>query len=91
MWAIQTKYLGPTDHKGSRVKAWFGERGHGMAVTVHWAAELNVQDNHRQAAEALRLRMVAAGRWGGLHVTAKLLAADVATGMVFVFSETEEV
>ena len=89
MWAIQTKYLGPTDHKGSRIKAWFGERGHGMSVVLHWADELNVTDNHRRAAEELRRRMVASDRWGGMWAKARLLGADVTEGMVFVFSDEE--
>jgi len=88
MWAITTKYLGPTDHKGSRVRASFGERGSGMSVTVNWADELTVSENHRQAAEALRDRMVSAGRWGGWQANCYLIMADIPGGQVFVFEES---
>jgi hypothetical protein len=87
MWAITTKYLGPTDHKGSRIRAAFGDRGRGMSVTLCWADDLTVSDNHRKAAETLRNRMVAAGRWGGWHAACKLIMADIPDGQVFVFEE----
>jgi len=47
--AITTKYLGPTDYKGSRIKAK-SARG---SLTVHYNDALNTEDNHREAAEAL--------------------------------------
>lgn len=49
MQAIATKYLGPTNHRGSRVKAtaWAG------SITVSWDHRLNSESNHRAAAEAL--------------------------------------
>lgn len=86
MWAIQTKYLGPTNNRGSRVKAWFGDRENGMSVTLHWDDALHRDDNYRAAAEELRRRMVAADRWGGVHATCPLIMACVPDGYVFVFN-----
>ena len=86
MWAIETKYLGPTNHRGSRVRARFGESGAGMSVTLSWDDALNLDNNCRKAAEELRRRMVAEGRWGGAHATCPLIMACVRDGYVFVFN-----
>lgn len=51
--AIITKYLGPTNTKGSRVKASC-EAG---SVTVAWDHELDVESNHRKAARQLQLKL----------------------------------
>ena len=50
MQAIQVKFLGPTNVKGSRYKAWC-DAGQ---VTVSTDFALNSEDNARKAAEALR-------------------------------------
>lgn len=47
--AIQTRYIGPTNYRGSRVKAT-AEAG---SVTLSWDNALNATDNHRIAAETL--------------------------------------
>lgn len=47
--AIQTKFLGPTNHKGSRVKATCDA---GSAV-VSWDYNLDTEGNHRAAAWTL--------------------------------------
>lgn len=49
MQAIQTKFLGPTNTLGSRVKAtcWL------TSVTVSWDHSANVEENHNAAIEAL--------------------------------------
>jgi hypothetical protein len=47
--AIVTKYIGPTNSKGARVKAT-AEAG---SITLSWDHALNAGDNHRTAAEAL--------------------------------------
>lgn len=49
MQAIITKYLGPTNSRGSRIKAtaWVG------SVTVSYDHALDSVDNHRAAAMAL--------------------------------------
>ena len=48
--AIVTKFLGPTNVRGSRVKAT-ADAG---SITLSWDHSLNVEENHRRAAEALR-------------------------------------
>ena len=50
--AIITKYLGPTDHKGSRVKA----TAQAGSITVPWDAAQSVDANHYIAAHALAMR-----------------------------------
>ena len=45
--AITTKYIGPRDTRGSRVKAT-GAQG---SVYVDWASELGSEENHRAAFE----------------------------------------
>lgn len=54
MKAIQTKYLGPTNTRGSRIKAW-AEGGH--SVTIPYPHELSGMEVHRAAAVALAERM----------------------------------
>jgi len=47
--AVETKYLGPTDTKGSRVKA----TAPAGSIIVSWDYALNTEDNHIAAAKAL--------------------------------------
>jgi hypothetical protein len=51
--AIETRYLGPTDTKGGRIKAsaWGG------SVTVGYDHALDAQGAHRAAADALIAKM----------------------------------
>lgn len=49
MQAIQTRYLGPTNNRGARIKAWAAAG----AVTISYPYELSGQACHRAAAEAL--------------------------------------
>jgi hypothetical protein len=51
--AIETKFIGPTNFRGARVKAT-AEAG---SVTVYWDYELGVEGNHAAAAEALRAKL----------------------------------
>lgn len=53
MQAIQTKFLGPTDTCGSRIKAtcWL------KSVTVSWEYGLSSEENHRAAIDALVCRL----------------------------------
>ncbi len=51
--AIQTKFLGPTNHRGARIKA-VSDAG---SLTLSWDYELGVQENHHTAAFALAERM----------------------------------
>jgi hypothetical protein len=67
MQAITTKFLGPTNSRGARVKVT-AERG---SITVSWDHALGAPENHRAAAlEALK-RWEWSGRWvgGGLPDT----------------------
>jgi len=52
MQAIVTKYIGPTNHRGSRVKA----SAQAGTVTLGWDHALNPDNNHRAAALALMAR-----------------------------------
>lgn len=49
MQAIQTKFLGPTNTRGSRIKAtcWL------TSVTVSWDHSANAEENHIAAIDAL--------------------------------------
>lgn len=47
--AIQTKFLGPTNTRGSRIRAWCEAK----SIVVAWDHSLNQQDNHAAAARAV--------------------------------------
>lgn len=47
--AIVTKYIGPTNYRGARIKAM----AYAGSITVPYAYELGVQDAHEAAARAL--------------------------------------
>ncbi len=59
--AITTKYIGPTNVKGSRVKATAAAG----SVTLHWDDSLNPDNNHTAAALALANKFGWSGRWHG--------------------------
>lgn len=61
MQAITTKYIGPTNFKGARVKA----SSQAGSVTVSWDHALNVDENHAAAARALASKWGWAGKWLG--------------------------
>lgn len=48
---IRTKYLGPTDTKGARIRATNGAR----SVTIPYPYEMNVEDAHMEAADKLMM------------------------------------
>lgn len=50
MVAIVTKYLGPTDHKGTRILVK-SEAGKVSRITVSWDHALDVEANHHAAAQ----------------------------------------
>lgn len=52
--AILTRYLGPTNFRDSRVKAYTES---GLSVTIGWDDSLSVEENHRLAAQALQSKM----------------------------------
>lgn len=49
MQAIVTKYIGPTNVRGSRVKA----TAQAGSITLHWDDSRNADQNHKAAALAL--------------------------------------
>lgn len=53
MQAIVTKYLCPTNHRGARIKA----TAQAGSITVPWAYELDVAENHINAAKMLRSKL----------------------------------
>ena len=59
--AITTKWFGPSNVKGSRVKA-SAEAG---SITLHWDHALNVDQNHAKAAMALANKLGWGGKWVG--------------------------
>ena len=69
--AIVTKYLGPTNTRGARVKASC-EAG---SLTVSWDYALNPEDNHKAAARALIRQLGWEGNW---------VMGSLAPGFVFV-------
>jgi len=52
MQAIQTRYFGPTNNRGARIKAWAAAG----SITIPYPYELSGQACHRAAAEALALK-----------------------------------
>lgn len=59
--AVTTKYLGPTNHRGSRIKA----TAQAGSITIAWDDGLNVRDNHERAACAFLEKMEWTGTWIG--------------------------
>lgn len=59
--AITTRYIGPTNVRGSRVKAT-AEAG---SVTLHWDDSLNSDNNHKAAALELATKFGWKGNWYG--------------------------
>lgn len=79
MQAIQVKFLGPTNSKGSRRKAWC-DAGQ---ITVSTDFALNSEDNARKACEALRDKL----GWHKPH-HGDMIAGSLPNGdYVFVFSD----
>ena len=59
MKAIRTKYIGPSNVKGSRLSATTGEKG--QRIIMNWPSELNPGDAHAKGARALADKM----KWAG--------------------------
>lgn len=55
--AIVTKYLGPTNFLGARVKA----SAQAGSITVDWKDELDANENHERAAQYLKNKL----SWNG--------------------------
>ena len=73
MKAITTKYIGPGNVRGSRVKATDSD---GNNVTLSSDHALNPEENHREACRALCHKM----DWEGT-----LIGGHLKTGMAWVF------
>ena len=73
MIAILTKFIGPTNYRGARVKA-FTTSGH--RIIVPWDHSQNVEENHDAAALALCRKM----GWGG-----KLVRGGTEVGYAYAF------
>lgn len=56
---ITTKYIGPTNFRGSRVKATSAS----ASITLPWDPALNPSDNHDRAARALAEKLDLHGEW----------------------------
>lgn len=78
MQAIITKYLGPTNHHGARVKAICDA---GM-LTVPWDYGAGTPENHERAANALRRKLDDANGggsiWSGRWAYGRLPTGDYA-------------
>ena len=64
MQAIQTKYIGPTNTRGSRIKAWCAAG----SITISYPHELSGQACYRAAAELLANKL----GWNTSHYGAML-------------------
>lgn len=70
--SIATKYIGPGNVRGSRIKATSSS---GLSVTLTWDDELSTDANHTAAARALATKLNWSGQW---------VAGATPTGCVFV-------
>jgi hypothetical protein len=59
--AITTRYIGPTNHRGSRVKATAAAG----SIIMGWDSSLGSDENHAKAAEALANKFKWRGAWFG--------------------------
>lgn len=81
--AIQTKYFGPTNFKGSRVKAIARRRDTGafpmreLSLTDSWDHGSTAEENHARVAKLLATKL----DWSGTFVGGSL---DGSSGYVFV-------
>lgn len=73
MQTISTEYFGPTNSKGSRIKA---TASGGKSKTIPYPHELNQEDAHRRAATTLAESL----NWSG-----RMIQGSTKKGYVFVF------
>jgi len=81
MQAIRTVYLGPTNVRGSRVKA----SAAAGSITMDWVDAMNSGANHQIAAWALAAKLGWKGRWIGGGIETK---SD--SFMVWVLDDTQD-
>ena len=79
MKAITTKYLGATNTRGSRIKAFDMD---GNSITIPYPHDLSGEDVHRAAAQALCAKM----NWSGM-----LIGGATSGGYVFVFGHQQPI
>lgn len=80
--AITTKFIGPTNVRGSRVKA----KASAGSITLNWDHALNVETNHARAAQALADKYNWNGQWfqGGMPDDSGYCFVQVADKPVFI-------
>jgi len=78
MQTIETRYLGPTNYKGARIKA--KQSGGPASVTMSRDYSLDIDDSHMQAAMMLMEKL----GWGGT-----MYGGHTKAGMVFVFADPD--
>ena len=66
MIVIETYFLGPTTHRGSRIAAKTSDSRHGRVV-LSWDHGMNPDANHEAAAKALAEKCGWAGEWVSGH------------------------
>jgi hypothetical protein len=74
MIAIRTKYLGPTDTRGARIRA----TGGGRSITRPYDYAANREERHAAVARALARKL----GWRG-----DLIEGSIADGYVYVFAD----
>lgn len=79
MIAIETKYLGPTDYRGSRIKAY---TTNGQQLTIPYPHEFSGAECHAVAARALARKM----DWTN---AGDLVSGATRDGYAFVFANSE--
>ena len=77
MQAIRTRILGPTNTKGTRVKA---QITNGASVTLPFDSGLNSSDNHRNACHVLQTKL----NW--LTVSELMIGGTFKDDMYWVFN-----
>lgn len=78
MQAIETKYFGPGNVRGSRIKATTSS---GISLTQGLTYETKIELEHRRVAQALADKL----RWKG-----RLISGETRKGMVFVFEDSNQ-
>jgi len=77
MQTIETKYYGPTNYKGSRIKAMTSS---GIKLWTGYDYELTISENHLRAAKLLKEKLL----WDK-----DMVGGDTNTGMIFVFTNED--
>ena len=83
MKAITTRYIGPSNTKGSRIVA---DDGDGNRITLHYRSELNSDENHAAACRALCEKM----GWGGRMQGASVLKGGRTQAMVWAWIDKRD-